>query len=295
MRQVGLIVILAQVGCLVPARTARLGVTDRIFTRVGAVDDVSLGQSTFQVEMAETAVILAQATSNSLVLLDEIGRGTSVSDGIAIAWAVAEHMAGRRTKTSGLASVQRATEHVPRTIFVTHYHELNELGWLSNVRPFHVQLVRRTSNAFPGDIPSDAAAGSACGIKVPEEWICTHRIVPGASWASHGISIARRAGFPCEVIARAEQVLETLKKPSKEFRRHLRLAYGENSDPGFEDICETSDGSRQAENEAEGIKHVYMEGYDDGFAAGKAAALQEVEAAVRGLKTSPGQEKISDE
>jgi DNA mismatch repair protein MutS len=291
MRQIGLIVILAQVGCLVPAQSARMGVTDRIFTRVGAVDDVSLGQSTFQVEMAETAVILAQATPNSLVLLDEIGRGTSVSDGIAIAWAVAEHMAGIRTTKSGLVSVRRATEHVPRTIFVTHYHELNELGWLSNVRPFHVQLVQSASYGFPGE--ASDSAGNTCGIKVQEEWICTHRILPGASWESHGISIAKRAGFPSDVIARAEQVLETLKKPSEEFSRHLRLAYGETAESTL-DLCEMSDRSKEADIKPESSKDVYLEAYENGFASGRAAALQEVEAVVRELMKSTGHDTISD-
>ena len=165
-RSVGLISILAQSGSFVPAESARVSVTDRVFTRVGAVDDVGLGQSTFQVEMAETACMLAQATPHSLVLLDEIGRGTGIVDGIAIAWAVAEHL---------------ACSPAPRTLFVTHYHELNELSEMHvNVKAFRLQVVEANGNR---DSESP-------------QFIATHRVEPGASWDSFGLSIAKRAGCP---------------------------------------------------------------------------------------------------
>jgi DNA mismatch repair protein MutS len=275
MRQIGLIVILAQVGCLVPAKNAKLGITDRIFTRVGAVDDVSLGQSTFQVEMAETAVILARATPRSLVLLDEIGRGTSVSDGIAIAWAVAEHMAGLRSTRDGPVPVRIASGRVPRTIFVTHYHELNELGVLPNVRPFRVQMVRATSK-----LPKSTSHPVETEIS---EWICSHRILPGASWESHGISIARRAGFPSEVIARAEHVLETLRKPSEEFSRHLRLAFGRCPEPNLGQRTCCGDDSQCKDSDPDRSSDEYEAGYRAGLSAGRVAALREMDAALQQL------------
>jgi DNA mismatch repair protein MutS len=276
MRQIGLIVILAQVGCLVPAKYAKLGITDRIFTRVGAVDDVSLGQSTFQVEMAETAVILARATPRSLVLLDEIGRGTSVSDGIAIAWAVAEHMAGLRSTRSGPVPVRIASGRVPRTIFVTHYHELNELGVLPNVLPFRVQMVRATSSI-------SKSASRPVETEVAEEWVCSHRILPGASWESHGISIARRAGFPLEVIARAEHVLETLRKPSKEFSRYLRLAFGRCTEPNVGQISYDDDDLQAEEGNPDCSSSEYEAGYQAGLTAGRVAALHDMDAALQQL------------
>jgi DNA mismatch repair protein MutS len=217
MRQVGLTVILAQIGCMVPAAYARLAVTDRLFTRVGAVDDVSLGQSTFQVEMAETAAILSQATAQSLVLLDEIGRGTAVADGIAIAWAVAEHMAGARFGATAPGGVSRAD--IPRTLFVTHYHELNVLAGLKNVEAFHMQIVQSS-------LQQDADCLETNGVEpiddCGEEWMYTHRILPGPSWESHGLAIARRAGFPQSVLSRAEEVLAILQAPAAELSSHLR-------------------------------------------------------------------------
>ena len=170
LRQTGLLQLMAQIGSWIPARSARLGIADRIFTRVGAVDDLATGQSTFMVEMAETANILHHASERSLVLLDEIGRGTATFDGLSIAWAVAEHLAGPI----------RA-----RTIFATHYHELNELAeLLPNVANAQV-LVEETGEAL----------------------LFLHRVVRGGASRSYGIEAARLAGVPAAVVRRARQVL----------------------------------------------------------------------------------------
>ncbi|MBD2258894.1 DNA mismatch repair protein MutS [Pseudanabaena sp. FACHB-2040] len=178
LRQVGLIQLMAQVGSFVPAKAAQLGICDRIFTRVGAVDDLATGQSTFMVEMNETANILNHATSRSLVLLDEIGRGTATFDGLSIAWAVAEH----------LASDVRA-----RTIFATHYHELNELaGLLDNVANYQVTVK-----------------------ELPDQIIFLHQVQPGGADKSYGIEAGRLAGLPPSVISRAREVMGEIEKHSK--------------------------------------------------------------------------------
>ncbi|WP_299410970.1 DNA mismatch repair protein MutS [Acaryochloris sp. IP29b_bin.148] len=178
LRQVGLIQLMAQIGSYVPAQSARLGVCDRIFTRVGAVDDLATGQSTFMVEMNETANILNHASSHSLVLLDEIGRGTATFDGLAIAWSVAEH----------LATVIQA-----RTIFATHYHELNELASLvENVANYQV-LVK----------------------ELPDQIIFLHQVCPGGASRSYGIEAGRLAGLPPSVIKRAKQVMKQIEQHSK--------------------------------------------------------------------------------
>jgi DNA mismatch repair protein MutS len=178
LRQVGLIQLMAQVGSFVPASSARLGICDRIFTRVGAVDDLATGQSTFMVEMNETANILNHATRRSLVLLDEIGRGTATFDGLSIAWAVAEYL---------------ATEIQARTIFATHYHELNELASiLTNVANYQV-----TVKEFPDQI------------------IFLHQVQPGGADKSYGIEAGRLAGLPAVVIQRAKQVMGQIEKHSK--------------------------------------------------------------------------------
>ena len=173
LRQVGLIVLMAQVGSFVPATAARIGIVDRIFTRVGASDNLARGQSTFMVEMAETSAILHTATSRSLVLLDEIGRGTSTYDGVSIAWAVSEHL----------------HDHVGcKTIFATHYHELTQLAdELDAVRNFNV-AVRETA----------------------DQVLFLHRVEPGGADRSYGIEVGRLAGLPDGVIRRARQVLRLL-------------------------------------------------------------------------------------
>lgn len=178
LRQVGLIQLLAQVGSFVPAQQARLGLCDRIFTRVGAVDDLATGQSTFMVEMNETANILNHATPRSLVLLDEIGRGTATFDGLSIAWAVAEYL---------------AIEIAARTIFATHYHELNELASiLPNVANYQVTVK-----------------------ELPDQIVFLHKVQPGGADRSYGIEAGRLAGLPASVIQRARQVMTQIEQHSK--------------------------------------------------------------------------------
>ncbi len=178
LRQVGLIQLMAQTGSFVPANSANLGICDRIFTRVGAVDDLATGQSTFMVEMNETANILNHATGKSLVLLDEIGRGTATFDGLSIAWAVAEYL---------------ATEIQARTIFATHYHELNELASiLPNVANYQVTVK-----------------------ELPDQIIFLHQVQPGGADRSYGIEAGRLAGLPAVVIQRAKQVMGQIEKHSK--------------------------------------------------------------------------------
>ena len=178
LRQVGLIQLMAQIGSFVPARFAKLGICDRIFTRVGAVDDLATGQSTFMVEMNETANILNHATSRSLVLLDEIGRGTATFDGLSIAWAVAEYI---------------AVDIRARTIFATHYHELNELASiLPNVANYQVTVK-----------------------ELPDQIIFLHQVQPGGADKSYGIEAGRLAGLPAVVIQRAKQVMGQIEKHSK--------------------------------------------------------------------------------
>ena len=173
LRQVGLCVVLAQIGSFVPCRRATIGVVDRLFTRVGASDNLVRGQSTFMVEMSETSAILHAATSRSLVLLDEIGRGTSTYDGVAIAWAVTECL----HNTIGC-----------KTIFATHYHELTQLTEeLEHVRNFNVAV-----------------------REVGEEIVFLHRLEPGGADRSYGIHVGRLAGLPAPVVTRAWQVLKLL-------------------------------------------------------------------------------------
>ena len=175
LRQVALIVLLAQIGSFVPAESARVGIVDRVFTRVGASDRLSRGESTFMVEMRETADILSQATRRSLVILDEIGRGTSTFDGLSIAWAVAEYL----HDTKGAEA---------RTLFATHYHELIALG----------DLKTRISNAH-----FDVKEWN-------DEVIFLRRLVEGGANRSYGIQVARLAGLPSRVIERARTILRDL-------------------------------------------------------------------------------------
>ena len=177
LRQTALVCIMAQAGSFVPAREAKLAVVDRIFARVGASDNIARGHSTFMVEMQETANILHCASSKSLVVLDEIGRGTATFDGLSIAWAVAEHLA-----TNAKAR--------PKTLFATHYHELTDLA-----------------DATPGVVNFHVAA---------REWkddiVFLHKIVPGRSDRSYGIQVARLAGLPPSVVQRARQILSALEQ-----------------------------------------------------------------------------------
>jgi DNA mismatch repair protein MutS len=174
MRQTALVVLLAQMGSFVPARRARVGLVDRIFTRVGASDDLARGRSTFMNEMVETAAILHGATRRSLVVLDEIGRGTSTFDGLSIAWAVAEHLHDAKGC---------------RTLFATHYHELQDLA---RERP-------RARNL------------TVAVREVGDEIVFLRRLVPGgAASRSYGIEVARLAGVPRDVLARAREILSNL-------------------------------------------------------------------------------------
>lgn len=184
-RQAALIGILAQMGSYVPVKEAHIGVIDKVFTRIGASDDLSRGQSTFMVEMAETANILNNATPKSLVILDEIGRGTSTYDGVSIAWAVAEYLL---TEPSRCA----------KTLFATHYWELTEL-----------------ENLIPGAVN--------CSVAVQETdkgIVFLHKIVRGAADKSYGIHVARLAGLPPQVLKRATQVLQKLEKKARVFPHH---------------------------------------------------------------------------
>src|SRR5213080_4379569 len=184
LRQSALIVLMAQMGCFVPARQAKLPITDRIFTRIGASDNLARGRSTFLVEMSEVAAILNYATPASLVLLDEVGRGTATFDGLSIAWAVVEHL-------------QKHTR--ARTLFATHYHELTELAdLLSGVKNVHVSVK-----------------------ETPSEIIFLRRVEPGSADKSYGIEVARLAGLPRSVIERAREVLKRHEQSERELSETL--------------------------------------------------------------------------
>ena len=175
MRQTALIVLMAQIGSFVPADQADIGLVDRIFTRVGASDDLASGQSTFMVEMNEVANILRNATSDSLLILDEIGRGTSTFDGLAIAWAVIEHISNKKLLGA-------------KTLFATHYHELTELeGKMNNVNNYYIAVKEQ------GD-----------------DIVFLRKILKGGADKSYGIQVAKLAGVPDMVIDRAKIIVEQL-------------------------------------------------------------------------------------
>jgi DNA mismatch repair protein MutS len=184
LRQTALAVILAQMGSFVPARSARMSVVDRVFTRIGASDNLGRGRSTFMVEMTETAAILHTATARSLILLDEVGRGTSTYDGLAIAWAAIEYLHAR----------VRA-----KTLFATHYFELTELAeQLSGVKNYHVSVKE-----------------TAGGI------VFLRRVEAGAADRSYGIEVAKLAGLPNEVTERAREVLAEHEAAERQMSEHL--------------------------------------------------------------------------
>ncbi len=192
-RQTALLVLLAHVGSFVPAAAATIGLTDRIFTRVGADDALHAGQSTFMVEMTETARILHHATARSLVVLDEIGRGTSTLDGLSLAWAIAETLAGsgggaHAQAQSGL-SMPPAAPPAPRTLFATHYHELTQLA---TTMPGQVANLHVAVREHKGDV------------------VFLHRILPGRTDRSYGVHVAKLAGLPEPTLARAREVLDSL-------------------------------------------------------------------------------------
>ena len=202
-RQVALITLMAQVGSGVPAKACRLGIVDRIFSRVGAGDELARGNSTFMVEMNETANILNHCTTDSLIVLDEIGRGTSTYDGLSIAWAVVEHLHGKDSEG-------------PKTLFATHYHELTRLS----------ESLPRLKNY------------SVAVKEWNDEIIFVRQVTPGASERSFGIQVARLAGLPEGVVGRAKQILATLeesdtsetKAPSIEFPKSNKNDLSEPSD-----------------------------------------------------------------
>lgn len=177
MRQIAIIQILGQIGSFVPAESAKLPILDRIWTRVGASDDLASGRSTFMVEMTETAAILHNATPRSLILLDEIGRGTSTFDGLSIAWAVAEYL-------------HNSPEHSAKTLFATHYHELTELA-----------------EKLPGAKNYQVLAKEQDG-----EVVFLHKLAKGKASKSYGIAVAKLAGLPQKTILRAKEVLSKLEQ-----------------------------------------------------------------------------------
>jgi DNA mismatch repair protein MutS len=196
LRQVALIVLMAQIGSFVPAAAAEIGVVDRLFTRVGASDNLAGGESTFMVEMKETAEILAHLTPRSLVILDEIGRGTSTFDGISIAWAVAEHL--------------HAAPARPLVLFATHYHELTDLArTLQRVENYSVAV-----REWKGEV------------------VFLRRIVPGPASQSYGIQVAGLAGVPLPVIARAKEILRNLEQGELNDLGQPRLAQGDGAPSG---------------------------------------------------------------
>lgn len=196
LRQVALCCILAQMGSFVPADDAEIGIIDRIFTRIGAMDFLSVGQSTFMVEMLETANILNNATPGSLILLDEVGRGTSTFDGLSLAWAIAEYL-------------HQNGDARPKTLFATHYHELTELDMtMGRIKNFHVSVKEDQDNI-----------------------VFLRKIVPGPSDQSYGIHVAKLAGIPKAVIERAKEILFNLEKKELDAAGTPRISYRSNQKP----------------------------------------------------------------
>jgi DNA mismatch repair protein MutS len=174
LRQTALITLMSQVGCFVPADSATIGIVDKIFTRVGASDNISQGESTFMVEMNETASILNNLSNRSLILLDEIGRGTSTFDGVSIAWAIAEHL--------------HQSEFKPKTLFATHYHELNKMASkFKRIRNFNVSVKEMNNDV-----------------------VFLRKLEEGGVEHSFGIHVARMAGMPTSLLLRAKEILTTL-------------------------------------------------------------------------------------
>jgi DNA mismatch repair protein MutS len=197
-RQAALIALMAQVGSFVPASAARVGLVDRIFTRAGASDDIAQGRSTFLVEMSETSYILRHATPRSLIVLDEVGRGTSTYDGISLAWAIAEE----------IHSVVGA-----RTLFATHYHELTRLA----------------------EVLGEGVANCTMAVRERgKEVVFLRQVVPGSAEKSFGIHVARLAGLPGRVVGRAEEVLQGLEdsRPRADDRRPTKNEGGTTEDDG---------------------------------------------------------------
>ncbi len=211
LRQTALIVLLAQMGSFVPASSAEIGIVDKIFTRVGASDNISMGESTFMVEMNETASILNNLSDNSLILLDEIGRGTSTYDGISIAWAITEYLHEHPAKA--------------KTLFATHYHELNEMtNTFSRIKNYNVAVKELKDNV-----------------------LFLRKLVPGGSEHSFGIHVAKMAGMPQQVLNKANKILKKLEKShsSEEIsgklqqeEEKLQLSFFNLDDPLLQEIKE---------------------------------------------------------
>ena len=181
LRQTALITLMAQIGCFVPAESARIGIVDKIFTRVGASDNISVGESTFMVEMNEAADILNNMTSRSLVLFDELGRGTSTYDGISIAWAIVEYIH------------EHPNAHA-KTLFATHYHELNEMEkTFKRIKNYNISV-------------------KEVGNKV----VFLRKLVPGGSEHSFGIHVAKMAGMPKVIVNRAAEILKQLESENRQ-------------------------------------------------------------------------------
>ena len=211
LRQTALIVIMAQIGCFVPAKNLKMGIIDKIFTRVGASDNISMGESTFMVEMNETATILNNISDRSLILLDEIGRGTSTYDGISIAWAISEFLHDQKTRA--------------KTLFATHYHELNEMTLsYERIKNFNVSIKEEKNDV-----------------------LFLRKLVPGGSEHSFGIHVAKMAGMPKKVLNKANSILkklekshssEQLNKDIKSIKSDIQLEFFKLNDPALEEIKE---------------------------------------------------------
>ena len=212
LRQTALIVLMAQIGCYVSAESAEIGLVDKIFTRVGASDNISIGESTFMVEMNETASILNNLSENSLILLDEIGRGTSTYDGISIAWSIAEYLHEHPTKA--------------KTLFATHYHELNEMtNKFSRIKNYNVSIKRKEN-----------------------EIIFMRTLKEGGSNHSFGIHVARMAGMPENVTVNAEEILKELQSNRNNISdnsidgKKMQLSFFDVEDPTMQKIRKMLEG-----------------------------------------------------
>jgi DNA mismatch repair protein MutS len=206
LRQTALIVLMAQIGCYVPAEAVEIGVVDKIFTRVGASDNISMGESTFMVEMNETASILNNLSQNSLILLDEIGRGTSTYDGVSIAWSIAEYIHNHPTQA--------------KTLFATHYHELNDMSaQFERIKNFNVSINRKDNKI-----------------------LFMRKLKSGGSNHSFGIHVARMAGMPIDVVNNAEDLLKQLESSRKKSGKtviennKMQLSFFDIQDPIMQKI-----------------------------------------------------------
>ena len=205
LRQTAIICLLAQIGCFVPAEKLKMGIIDKIFTRVGASDNISMGESTFMVEMNETALILNNISERSLILLDEIGRGTSTYDGISIAWAISEYLHHHKSK--------------PKTLFATHYHELNQMAdSFERIKNFNVSIKEENNQI-----------------------LFLRKLIPGSSEHSFGIHVAKMAGMPKDVLDKANDMLKQLEhsRSSKELTVNAispQLQFFNINDPLLEEL-----------------------------------------------------------